>query len=115
MFDKLDQPEAKKPAGSLLTESYRRPRRQRADHNAPQMHPIDERRMLSQMKLEEFKKRESEVTEFMRSLIKKWSLYCEILKNVLQIVARVSKLLSILSIYFEVIQFSFSKYAFTLF
>lgn len=54
----------------ILTVAYRRPKRfkQNADEN---MHPLDEKRLLSQAKLEHTIKREKEINNNMKSLMNK--------------------------------------------
>ena len=55
-----------------LATSYRRPKRFK--NPVEEIHPLDEKRILSQVKLKENERREQEIKTYMKSLIKKWSL-----------------------------------------
>ena len=55
---------------NLLTTSYRRPRRFK-QNPAEQLHPLDEKRLLGEVKLKEHQKRETEIQKFMGNLINK--------------------------------------------
>ena len=54
----------------LLTETYRRPKRVMKQEEK-QMHPLDEKRLLTQVKLEESSKREKEILTNMKMLLQK--------------------------------------------